>query len=131
MCIRDSVSPSIHPDTGKKYHWLPNQSPWDIDQPAQVPAALLERMTRQAAPQAAKPAIRDHKPAQARTEGATVPLDVVESALRKIGAWDGGYFWWLSLLMSIHSEHPGEDGLAVAEAWADGAPGVNLSLIHI
>ena len=117
------ADPSVHPDTGKVYHWLPNQSPWDIDQPAQVPAALLERMTRQAAPQAAKPAICDHKPAQARTEGATVPLDVVEDALRSIGPWDGGYFWWLSMLMAIHSEHPDADGLAMAEKWADGNPG--------
>ena len=117
------ADPSVHPDTGKVYHWLPNQSPWDIDQPAQVPAALLERMTRQAAPQAAKPAICDHEHAHARTEGATVPLDVVESALRSIGPWDGGYFWWLSILMAIHSEHPDADGLAVAEAWADGKPG--------
>ena len=119
------VSPSVHPDTGKKYHWLPNQSPWDIDQPAQVPAALLERMTRQDAPQAAKPAICDHEHAHARTEGATVPLDVVESALRSIGPWDGGYHWWIAILMAIHSEYPDGDGLAVAEAWADGAPGVN------
>ena len=119
------VDPSVHPDTGKVYRWLPNQSPWDIDQPAPVPANLLERMTLQAAPQAAKTAPADHEHAQTRPDGATVPLDVVESALRSIGPWDGPYPWWLSMFMAVHSEHPGQDGLAVAEAWADGKPGVN------
>ena len=116
------VSPSVHPGTGKRYNWLPSQSPWDLD-PAPVPAELLARMMRQNAPQAPKPAPVVHEHAQTRPDGATVPLDVVESALRSIGPWDGGYFWWLSLLMSVHSEHPDGDGLAVAEAWADGKPG--------
>ena len=116
------VDPSIHPDTRKAYRWIPGQSPWDLD-PAPVPAELLSRMTRQEAPHAPKPAPVVHEHAQTRQDGATVPLDVVESALRSIDPWAGGYHWWLSLLMAVHSEYPDGDGLAVAEAWADGAPG--------
>ena len=116
------VDPSIHPDTRKAYQWIPGQSPWDLD-PAPVPAELLRRMMRQDAPQAPKPAPVVHEHAQTRPDGATVPLDVVESALRSIDPWAGGYHWWLSLLMAVHSEYPDGDGLAVAEAWADGAPG--------
>ena len=77
------VSPSVHPGTGKRYNWLPSQSPWDLD-PAPVPAELLARMIRQNAPQAPNPAPVVHEHAQTRPDGATVPLDVVESALRSI-----------------------------------------------
>ena len=115
------VAPSVHPETGRRYGWLPGQSPWDLD-PAPVPAELLSRMTRQDAPQAAIPGQCDHKPAQHCGEPGTVPLDVVESALRSIDPWAGGYHWWLSLLMALHSEYPDGDGLAVAEAWAGGKP---------
>ena len=98
-----------------RYQWLDGLSIFDVE-PAELPAALLTALLALMQPRC------DHKPAQPRPDGATVPLDVVESALRSIGPWDGNYFWWLALLMSVHSEHPDGDGLAVAEAWADGKP---------
>ena len=53
----------------------------------------------------------------------TGDLATVQDALRHLDPWAGGYQWWVSLLMAIHSGFPGPDGLAVAEAWADGKDG--------
>ena len=47
--------------------------------------------------------------------------DIV-SALKAIDAWGIPYDEWLAVLMAIHSELPGMDGLQIAEAWADGRP---------
>lgn len=47
----------------------------------------------------------------------------VMGALRHIDAWDIAYDEWVSLLMAIHAEFPGDNGLAIAEAWAQGRDG--------
>jgi len=46
----------------------------------------------------------------------------VADALRFIDAWQIGYDEWVNILMAIHSEFPGDDGLALADAWAQGKP---------
>lgn len=46
----------------------------------------------------------------------------IEEALRYIPVW-GDYNDWLSVLMAIHSVFPGDDGIAIAEAWSPGTPG--------
>ena len=72
-----------------------------------------------------KPRERADRPASrpAQPLAVTGDLATVQDALRHIDPWAGGYQWWVSLLMALHSEYPGPDGLAVAEAWADGKDG--------
>jgi hypothetical protein len=48
--------------------------------------------------------------------------DVV-SALKSIDAWGIGYDEWLAVLMAIHAAFPGDNGLAIADAWAQGRDG--------
>jgi len=46
----------------------------------------------------------------------------VADALQRIPAWGIDYDEWVQVLMALHSAY-GDDGLALAETWADGAPG--------
>jgi hypothetical protein len=63
----------------------------------------------------------DHPASRPAPPSATTgDLAMVQDALRWLDPWAGPYDWWVSILMAIHSEHPGPDGLAVAEAWGDG-----------
>lgn len=41
-------------------------------------------------------------------------------ALRSINPWSMPYEEWAELLMAIHSEFPGDDGLSVATEWGEG-----------
>ncbi len=56
------------------------------------------------------------------TPGTADEREIVD-ALAAIPAWDIDYADWLNVLMAIHSALPGMNGLAIAEAWADGKPG--------
>lgn len=47
----------------------------------------------------------------------------VAAALKLIPPWGIPYDRWLAVLMAIHSQWPGNDGLSLAESWADGAQG--------
>jgi hypothetical protein len=47
----------------------------------------------------------------------------VADALRFIDAWAIDYDQWVSILMAIHSAFPGDDGLGLAESWAQGKNG--------
>ena len=70
------------------------------------------------------PSQRAVRPVGRRAAPAAGSLATAQDALRCLDPWtDGGYDWWRSILMALHSEHPGPDGLAVAEAWADGRYG--------
>ncbi len=40
--------------------------------------------------------------------------------MRHIPPWGIEYQEWLSVLMAIHSEFPGNNGLAIAESWGQG-----------
>lgn len=55
--------------------------------------------------------------------GQTVDEERVLDALKHINAWGIDYDQWVSILMAIHSEFPGDNGLQIAESWADGKPG--------
>ncbi len=46
----------------------------------------------------------------------------IVAALRHLDPWAIEYDQWVAVLMAIHSEMPGPDGLALAETWADGKP---------
>lgn len=66
---------------------------------------------------------RTRRHAQRQYEpGSADERDVVD-ALRHIDAWAIGYDEWVGMLMAVHSEFPGENGLAIAEAWAQGRDG--------
>lgn len=47
----------------------------------------------------------------------------IMNALKVIDPWGITYDQWLAVLMGIHSEMPGDRGLALAEQWADGRNG--------
>jgi hypothetical protein len=47
----------------------------------------------------------------------------VIAALQHIDAWGIDYDQWVRILMAIHSEFPGDDGLRMAESWAQGREG--------
>lgn len=68
---------------------------------------------------------RTQKRRMDRGNGHHVPADQarVRDALAALDPWAVGYDDWLAVLMAIHSEWPGEDGLALAETWGDGKPG--------
>lgn len=102
--------PSGHP-SGGVYTWDPSR-PDPIPLPASL-RVLLERMER-----AERPASRPAQPV-----AATGDLALVRDALRYLDPWAGGYDWWVSILMAVHSKFPGPDGLAVARAWAGGKDG--------
>lgn len=53
----------------------------------------------------------------------TVEQKDVAAALRTIPALSIDYDQWLAVLMAIHSQFPGADGLTLAEQWAEGKPG--------
>jgi hypothetical protein len=46
----------------------------------------------------------------------------LEAALATIDPWALEYDEWVEILMAIHSAHPGNDGLALAESWGQGKP---------
>jgi len=48
--------------------------------------------------------------------------EVVE-ALKHVNPWQVAYDDWVAILMAIHSELPGPDGLRIAESWAEGYQG--------
>jgi hypothetical protein len=55
--------------------------------------------------------------------GTTPDEGRVIDALNHINAWSIDYDEWVAILMALHSEFPGANGLAIAESWADGKPG--------
>lgn len=58
-----------------------------------------------------------------RYEPQSVEEAEVVDALKSIDAWAIDYDQWLAILMAIHSEFPGANGLRIAEAWGQGKPG--------
>lgn len=47
----------------------------------------------------------------------------VQEALKYIPPWGIDYDQWLAVLMAVHSEFPGTNGLAMADSWAQGVTG--------
>lgn len=58
-----------------------------------------------------------------RYEGQSPDEDKVLDALGHINAWGIDYDQWVAVLMAIHAEFPGMNGLRIAESWGDGKPG--------
>jgi len=109
------LPPSQHPSGALYGPWYPGLDPWSVDV-APVPMGILE---------AIRANLRRAKPRIAHEHGVAgaVDLDLVEDALKSIDPWGFGYSRWIRVLMALHSEFPGEDGRAVAVAWACGKPG--------
>jgi hypothetical protein len=87
-------------------HELPLEIVKDLIERYRVTGEQQRKRTQRTAPTAYQPAD------QAR----------IRHALSHINPWSIGYDEWVSVLMAIHSELPGADGLALAESWADGFP---------
>lgn len=104
---------------GKRYTW--ERDPLDVD-PARIPLDLAERLTKRS-PAARTDAHNGPTAAQPAPRGNVPPFHVLEHALAHLDPWSFGYDTWLACLMALHSAYPGADGLALAEAWADGQPG--------
>ena len=109
------LPPSQHPSGALYGPWYPGLDPWTVDV-APVPMAILE---------AIRAGLRRARPRIAHESGVAgdVDLGLAEDALKLIDPWGFGYSRWLRVLMGLHSEFPGEDGRAVAVAWACGKPG--------
>lgn len=60
---------------------------------------------------------------QSRNPRSESELQRLQRALATIDPWAGDYHWWVRMLAAIHSAFPGDEGLALAEAWGDGQPG--------
>lgn len=109
------LPPSAHPE-GPGYVW---QNGTPTAPPATVAVARVI-----AAFQAVtlRPQSTSVKSARER-QTVTGDLATAQDALSHLNPWDGPYDWWVDILMALHSEFPGPDGLAVAEAWGDGKEG--------
>lgn len=66
---------------------------------------------------------RTHQHATRTYTPGTADEREIAEALRHIPAMDISYDEWVSILMAIHSELPGLNGLQLAESWAEGKPG--------
>lgn len=104
---------------GRRYTW--ERDPLDVD-PARIPLDLAERLTKRS-PAARTDAQDGPTAAHSGPRGNVPPFHVLEHALAHLDPWSFGYDTWLACLMALHSAYPGADGLALAEAWADGQPG--------
>lgn len=109
------VAPPSRLADGRGYRWDERLN-LDTVPIAPLPQVLCELLKPRE--RAARPATRP-----APRPDVTGDLATVQDALRHLDPWAGGYDWWLAILMAIHSEFPGAEGLAVAGAWADGKDG--------
>ena len=109
------LPPSQHPSGAQYGPWYLGLDPWTVDV-APVPMPILE---------AIRANLRRARPRITHESGVAgdVDLGLVEDALKSIDPWEFGYSRWIRVLMALHSEFPGEDGRAVAVAWACGKPG--------
>jgi len=102
---------------GKSYRW--ERDPLDVD-PARIPLDLAERLTKRSP--AARTDAQDGPTAAHSAQPGQYDAATVKAMLDVLKPWQDGYDWWLSILMAVHSAL-GDDGLEIAEAWADGKPG--------
>lgn len=117
------LPPSGH-KSGNAYQWEDGYSPFDIEPkpiPMAIKALLDDCMERRQ---------RATEKAKERALSVAPDLELVANALAHVPNWsakekDGGlsYTEWVSVLMSVHSAYPGEDGIAVCEAWSAGFDG--------
>jgi predicted transcriptional regulator len=109
------VAPPSRLHDGRVYRWDERLN-LDTVPIAPLPGVLCSLLSPRE--RADRPACRPAQPL-----AVTGDLATVQDALRYLDPWAGGYQWWVSILMALHSNYPGPDGLAVAEAWADGHDG--------
>ncbi len=114
------LPPSVHPDTGNRYQWVPGLEPWTVDV-ATVPALLLDKIrakTRTTARTDAQNGAQTHRTAQP----GQYDLVDLQAMLDVLDPWQFDYSGWLACLMAAHAGF-GDDALPLVEAWADGKPG--------
>jgi hypothetical protein len=65
-----------------------------------------------------------HRRSQRPLDRTNQPADKLRiiSALNHLDPWSVSYDEWLAVLMALHNEMPGSEGLSLAERWADGKP---------
>lgn len=98
---------------GRVYEWVqPLQTP---DQLPALPEQLLEQIIQ--------PEILHNQHQYRVSQTSQGRFEEICTALQKVDPYLSNYMWWVRMVAAIHSEFPGEDGLALAEAWADGKPG--------
>ena len=67
--------------------------------------------------------VRERRAPNPRYAGQTPDEQRVQDALKALNPWKLDYGDWLAVLLALHSEFPGANGLAMAESWAQGFPG--------
>ena len=86
--------------------------------PGRLPLAIVKDMIRQYQ----STGLRQKRRSQTYEPRSTDEKEV-QAALQTIPPWSIDYDQWLAVLMAIHSEFPGTNGLALAESWAEGQSG--------
>ncbi len=109
------VAPPSRLQDGRVYRWDERLNP-DTVPIAPLPQALCRLL--QPRDRAVRPASRPAQPVAAAGDLATA-----RDALRYLDPWAGDYDWWVSILMAVHAQFPGPEGLAIARAWANGKAG--------
>ncbi len=103
---------------GKPYRW--ERDPLDVD-PVRIPLKLAERLTKR--PAAARTGAQDGPTAAQPATPGQYDKATIKSMLEVLDPWAGRYDdYWLPCLLAVHNAL-GDDGLDIAEAWADGKPG--------
>jgi hypothetical protein len=105
---KDAVRFFYGAQVGGDIEWLPNILPLGI---------IKDMIARyKATGQQQKRTVQNYQPTNADERE-------VQDALKMIPPWGIDYQEWLMVLMAIHSEFPGSNGLSMAESWGQGAPG--------
>ena len=105
---KDAVRFFYGAQVGGDIEWLPNILPLDIVKD------IIARY--KATGQREKKTVQNYQPTNADERE-------VQNALAKIPPWGIEYHEWLAVLMAIHSEFPGSNGLAMADSWGQGQTG--------
>ena len=67
--------------------------------------------------------MREKRTVESTYKAQTTDEREVQEALKHIPPWGIEYQEWVAVLMAIHSEFPGPNGLAMAESWGQGYEG--------
>jgi hypothetical protein len=84
-----------------------------------LPMAVLDELRAEFC--AAMEAERANRKPASHYQASTPELAKVQEAMRFIPK-QPGYHDWLDVLMAVHSEFPGSDGVAICESWSPGFP---------
>lgn len=107
------VAPSVH-KSGRQYAW--KVSPWDMP-PAPLPAEIMQVIKTEMHNRALRQAEAEQRRAQLLQAGDADALRIAE-LLTYIPPTGHDYnTGWIKILAAIYAAMPGDDGIAIAEAW--------------